>query len=185
MTPSPEGLAASVKTVKSRGLPPVERWDPPFMGDIDIRIARDGTWFHEGGEIRREGLVRLFSSILRKDGDDFHLVTPVEKVRIVVEDAPFVAVDVDGHGEGRAQVLRFVTNVGDEVSAGPEHPIRVETGADGEPAPYVVVRRNLEARMDRKTFYRLVDLGAHHDGWFGVWSDGVFFQVLPLDQLEG
>ncbi len=185
VTPTPDGIAASVKMAKTRGLPPVESWDPPFMGDIDIRITRNGTWIHEGGEIRREGLVRLFSSILRKDGAEYFLVTPVEKVRIVVEDAPFVAVDVDPEGQGADQILRFVTNVGDAVSAGPEHPIRVEIGADGAPAPYVVVRRNLEASIDRKTFYRLVDLGVHHAGWFGLWSGGVFFRILPSDQLEG
>lgn len=185
VTLTPDGIAASVKTAKSRGLPPVERWDPPFMGDIDIRITRDGTWIHEGGEIRREGLVRLFSSILRKDGEEFFLVTPVEKVRIMVEDAPFVAVDVEAEAQGEAQVLRFVTNVGDEVSAGPDHPIRVEMGEDGEPAPYVLVRRNLEALIDRKTFYRLVDLGAEHEGWFGFWSGGAFFRAMPSDQLKG
>ena len=149
-----------------------------------MEIKRDGTWFYLGTPVGRAALVRLFSTVLKKEDGKYFLVTPVEKVRIVVEDAPFVAVDVDGHGEGRAQVLRFVTNVGDEVSAGPEHPIRVETGADGEPAPYVVVRRNLEARMDRKTFYRLVDLGAHHDGWFGVWSGGTFFPIIPSDELD-
>ncbi len=149
-----------------------------------MRIARDGTWFYLGTPIGRFGLVRLFSSILRKDGDDYFLVTPVEKVGITVEDAPFVAVDFEAEGEGESQTLTFETHVGDFAAAGPDHPIRVVRDPEtGEPSPYVLVRANLEALIDRKSFYRLVDLGAHHDGWFGVWSGGQFFPVIPSGEL--
>src|SRR5258706_12846192 len=141
------GLASLQRDAAAgRGLPPVERWNPEHCGDIDIRIARDGTWFHLGTPIGRKELVRLFSTILRKDPDGYHLVTPVEKMRITVDDAPFVAVLLNVEGGREAQRLRFVTNVGDETIAGRENPIRVETNpATGEPAPYVHVRRGLEA----------------------------------------
>jgi hypothetical protein len=186
VTPSPEGLTASIQATKSKGPPPVHLWDPPFSGDIDIRIARNGTWFHEGSEIARVELVRLFASILKREGDRYFLVTPVEKVAITVDDAPFVAVDVEAEGAGRAQRLRFVTNVGDAVEAGPDHPIRVvRDPKTGEPSPYVMVRRGLEALIDRKSFYRLVDLGDHDDGWFGLWSGGDFFPVSPSAELDG
>ena len=186
VTPSAEGLAASVRATKTRGLPPVHLWNPPFCGDLDIRIARDGTWFYLGTPFGRPELVKLFSSILKKEGDRYFLVTPVEKVGIVVEDAPFVAVDFTVAGSGEDQVLTFQTQVGDLAAAGPDHPIRVERDTDtGEPSPYVLVRANLEALIDRKSFYRLVDLGCHHDGWFGVWSGGAFFPIIPSAELEG
>lgn len=186
--PSAEGIAASVRATKSKGLPPVHLWNPPFCGDLDMRIARDGTWFYLGTPIGRAPLVKLFSSILRKDGDKYFLVTPVEKVGITVDDAPFVATDFEIVGEGEAQVLTFTTHVGDTAVAGSDHPIRVERDTEtGEPSPYVLVRANLEALIDRKSFYRLVECGAHHmvDGqsWFGVWSDGAFFPIIPSDEL--
>ncbi|MYH58866.1 MAG: DUF1285 domain-containing protein, partial [Boseongicola sp. SB0675_bin_26] len=156
--------------------------------DLDMRIARDGTWFYLGTPIGRPELVRLFSTILRKDGDRYVLVTPVEKVGITVDDAPFVAVDFTVTGEGKAQTLTFVTNLGDEARAGSEHPIRVERDpATGEPSPYVHVRANLEALIDRKSFYRLVEIGAHHESdgasWFGLWSGGRFFPIIPSTEL--
>lgn len=186
--PSAEGIAASVRATKSKGLPPVHLWNPPFCGDLDMRIARDGTWFYLGTPIGRAPLVKLFSSILRKDGDNYFLVTPVEKVGITVDDAPFVATDFDVTGEGEDQVLTFTTHVGDTAVAGPYHPIRVERDAEtGEPSPYVLVRANLEALIDRKSFYRLVDCGAHHEvdgqSWFGVWSGGQFFPIIPSADL--
>jgi hypothetical protein len=149
-----------------------------------MRIARDGTWFYLGTPIGRAGLVKLFSSIIRKDGDDYFLVTPVEKVGITVDDAPFVALDFDAVGEGEHQTLRFETHVGDRFIAGAEHPIRVAYDKSGEPSPYVLVRRNLEALVDRKSFYRLVDLGVHRDGWFGIWSGGEFFPIIQSEALE-
>ncbi|GAA4227835.1 hypothetical protein GGQ68_004040 [Sagittula marina] len=186
VTPSADGIAASAQAAKKgRGLPPVDKWDPPFCGDLDMRIARDGTWFYLGTPIGRVGLVKLFSSILRKDGEDYFLVTPVEKVGITVEDAPFVAVDFTVEGKGEAQTIAFETHVGDFATAGPEHPIRVERDPEtGEPSPYVLVRRNLEALIDRKSFYRLVDIGAHHDDWFGLWSGGKFFPIIPSSDVE-
>lgn len=185
-TPSTaEKIATEVRAASPRGLPPVHLWNPPFLGDLDMRIARDGTWFYLGTPIARPELVRLFSTILRKDGDGYYLVTPVEKVGITVDDAPFVAVDFDAEGEGAEQVLVFETNVGDRVAAGPDHPIRVERDPEtGEPAPYILVRADLEALIDRKSFYRLVEIGAQHDGWFGLWSGGRFFPVAPSEEAE-
>jgi len=184
VTPSAESLAASARAAKKGGLPPVHLWNPPFCGDLDMRIARDGTWFYLGTPIGRMELVKLFSTILRRDGDDYFLVTPVEKVGITVDDAPFVAVDFNLHDE----VLVFETNVGDVVEAGPDAPIRVERDeVTGEPAPYVLVRANLEALIDRKSFYRLVEIGeeAEVDGvlWFGVRSKGAFFPIIPAAEL--
>lgn len=185
-TPSAEGIAASARAAKTakRGLPPVHLWNPPFSGDLDISIARDGTWFYLGSPIRRVELVRLFSGILRREGDAYFLVTPVEKVGITVDDAPFVVVDVAVSGDGGAQMLRFETNVGDQVTAGPDHPIRVTRDPEtGEPSPYVMVRAGLEALIDRKTFYRLVEIGQHHEGWFGLWSGGAFHRIIPENEL--
>jgi hypothetical protein len=175
----PLGLASFQRDAAAgRGLPPVEKWNPAHCGDIDIRIARDGTWFHQGTPIGRKELVRLFSTILRKDGADYVLVTPAEKMRITVEDAPFLAVLMAVEGSGADQALRFTTNVGDETIAGAENPIRVETDPDTEePAPYVHVRRGLEAKIARAVFYQLADLAVPKDGFLGVWSGGVFFPI--------
>jgi len=183
---SAESLAIAARAAKSeRGLPPVESWNPPFCGDLDMRIARDGTWFYLGTPIGRPELVRLFSTIIRRDGDDYFLVTPVEKVGITVDDAPFLAVDFETEGGD----LHFSTNVGDTVVAGPDHPIRVvRDDHTGEPSPYVLIRRNLEALIDRKSFYRLVDIGevVPFDGvdWFGITSSGQFFPIIPASELE-
>ncbi len=184
MTPSPDGLAASVKAAKTRGLPPVHLWNPPFCGDLDIHIAKDGSWTYLGSPINRFELVKLFSSILKKEEGKYYLVTPVEKVGITVEDAPFVAVDVDASGEGQTQMLTFTTHVGDTAIAGPDHPIRIVIDSETEePSPYVLVRNNLEARIDRKSFYRLVDIATHKDDWFGVWSSGQFFPLIRSEDL--
>ncbi|OYX35288.1 MAG: hypothetical protein B7Y99_04015 [Caulobacterales bacterium 32-69-10] len=169
------GLIAAAQTVRpERGLPPVHLWNPAHCGRIDIVIRRDGVWMHEGSPIGRPALVRLFSTVLRKDPDGFHLVTPVEKLAIAVEDAPFLAVRVDRDG----QALRFTTNVGDTVEAGPDNPIRVETDpASGEPAPYVHVRRGLEARLTRPVFYELVEMAELRADRFGVASNGAWFDL--------
>ncbi|MFK5996787.1 MAG: DUF1285 domain-containing protein [Rhodobacterales bacterium] len=187
--PSADGIAQAAKAATKKGPPPVHLWNPPFCGDLDMRIARDGTWFYLGTPIGRMPLVKLFSSIIRKDGDDYFLVTPVEKVGITVDDAPFVAVDFDVTGRGDMQEISFTTQVDDTVTAGPDHPIRVVRDPEtGEPSPYVLIRANLEALIDRKSFYRLVDIGTHseHDGqsWFGVWSGGVFFPIIPSAELD-
>ena len=165
---------------KARGLPPVHLWNPAHCGEIDIVIRRDGSWFHEGTPIGREALVRLFSTVLRRDPDGFHLVTPVEKLRITVEDAPFVAVRVDREGAA----LRFTTNVGDVVEAGPDNALRVETDPDsGEPAPYLHVRRGLEARLARPVFYELAEMARPRDTaegpQYGVESNGAWFAIAP------
>ncbi|SEL09841.1 hypothetical protein SAMN05216214_10839 [Atopomonas hussainii] len=179
-------LLAQIPKGEKKGLPPVHLWNPPFCGDIDMRIARDGTWFYLGTPIGRKPMVRLFSTVLRHDDDGcFYLVTPVEKVRITVDDAPFVAVELTASGEGEAQVLTFRTNVDDETVAGPEHPLRVELDpATQEPAPYVHVRANLDALIARSVFYQLVELAVPQeiDGqpWLGVWSSGVFYPIGPV-----
>ena len=190
MIPNAESIAASARAAaKGRGIPPVHLWNPPHCGDLDIRISRDGTWFYMGTPIGRPELVRLFSTILRKDGDSYVLVTPVEKVGITVEDAPFVAVDFELEGSGQAQTLTFTTNVADTVKAGPDAPIRIERDPKtGEPSPYVRIRANLDALIDRKSFYRLVDIGTSeiYEGkdWFGVWSGGQFFPIIPSAELS-
>ncbi len=190
MIPNAESIAASARAAtKGRGIPPVHLWNPPHCGDLDIRISRDGTWFYMGTPIGRPELVRLFSTILRKDGDSYVLVTPVEKVGITVDDAPFVAVDFEVEGSGQAQALTFTTNVADTVKAGPDAPIRIERDPKtGEPSPYVRIRANLDALIDRKSFYRLVDIGTSeiYEGkdWFGVWSGGQFFPIIPSAELS-
>ncbi|HEV2531167.1 DUF1285 domain-containing protein [Phenylobacterium sp.] len=181
-----EGVAQAAQSLKrgqapGRGLPPVHLWNPAHSGEIDIVIARDGSWRHEGARIGREAMVRLFSTILRKDDDGIWLVTPVEKLKITVEDAPFVAVRVDQiAGEG-GPVLRFTTNVGDEVEASADNPIRVETDATGAPRPYVHVRRGLEALIGRPVFYELVAMADARDGRLGVASHGAWFDLGPAE----
>jgi hypothetical protein len=188
--PSAESVMASASAATGKGArpAPVHLWNPPFCGDLDMRIARDGTWFYQGTPIGRAPLVRLFANILKREGDAYFLVTPVEKVGLQVEDVPFVAVDFDVQGDGPAQDVTFVTNIGDRATAGPDHPLRVVRDAEtGEPSPYVMVRAGLEARIDRKSFYRLVDLchDETHDGalWFGLRSGGTFFPVIPSADL--
>ena len=188
-TPDPDSLIAAAKAAEKEGkLPPVHLWDPPFCGDLDIEIRRDGTWFYEGTPIGRKRLVRLFSTILKREGERYFLVTPVEKVGLRVEDAPFVAVDLEAAGAGAEQVVSFTTNVGDRVIAGEDHAIRVVRDASGEPSPYIHVRAGLEALIDRKSFYRLVDLGEAYGvagtEWFGVWSSGTFFPIIPVAELQ-
>lgn len=178
--PGLDGVIAAAKQAPGRGLPPVHLWNPSHCGDIDIFIRKDGVWFHEGTPIGREALVRLFSTVLRKDPDGFHLVTPVEKMRITVEDAPFVATRVDREGEA----LKFLTNVGDVVEAGPENGIRVEMDPEtGEPRPYLHVRRGLEALITRPVFYELVEMAEEHETeqgpQLGVASNGAWFPVGP------
>lgn len=188
-SPSADSLASAAKSAGAKGLPPVHLWNPEFCGDLDIRIAKDGTWFYLGTPIGRPALVKLFSGILKLEDGKYYLVTPVEKVGITVDDAPFVAVDYRLAGEGDAQAITFVTQVGDEVTASADTPIRVATDPEtGEPSPYVMVRRGLEARIDRKSFYRLADIGTHQDvggvSMFGVRSNGVFFPLIASADLD-
>ena len=167
---------------RAKGPPPVHLWHPAHCGDIDIVIRRDGLWMHEGTPIGREALVRLFSTVLRLDPDGYHLVTPAEKLRITVEDAPFLAVRVDRESD----TLRFTTNVGDVVEAGPEHGLRVESDPEtGEPAPYLHVRRGLEARLTRPVFYELAEMAEPRDTdlgrVFGVGSNGAWWPMAPAE----
>ena len=173
------GLADIARLADERKLPPVEQWDPSHCGDSAMRIARDGTWYHEGSPIGRPAMVRLFSTILRREPDGrFVLVTPVEKLDILVEDAPFVAVEVKSEGSGRERALAFRLNTGDLVIAGPDHPLRLEDHDDG-PHPYLRVRPGLEARLARPVYYELAELALEEGAEpAGLWSKGVFF---PLD----
>lgn len=180
-----EVLAAIAPDGIDGPLPPVHLWTPERSADIQMEIRADGSWWHEGSRIKRERLVKLFSRILRKDPDgQIYLVTPYEKVIVLVEDAPFIAVRVDRFGEpGRAQGLAFTTNLGDVVLAGGEHPIRVETDPETlEPSPYVLVRDGLEAKLSRPVFYELAEMAEAYEGsaeQLGVWSQEQFFELGP------
>jgi hypothetical protein len=173
---------------RQKPLPPVELWRPPFCGDIDMRIARDGAWFYQGTLIGRPALVRLFSTILRKDPERYVLVTPVERVGITVEDAPFVAVEMDVMGESSTQVLRFRTNVDDWVKVDAAHPLRFEPAEADGIKPYVLVRGGLWAVVKRALWLDLVALGEirEHDGLqrFGVVSSEAFFPLAKADEIN-
>src|SRR5262245_39033551 len=189
--PAPDvlrGLAElQAEAAHTRKLPPIEKWNPPHCGAIDMRIATDGTWYYLGTPIGRPALVRLFSTILRREPDgEYVLVTPVEKVGLKVEDVPFIAVRVDAEGKGHDQRLRFLTNVGDEVIAGPEHHLRVTYRGENEPQPYLHVRGRLEARLSRAVFYELVAMAEERVGSdgrreLGVWSSGSYFSLGSPD----
>jgi len=174
---------------KPRGLPPVERWNPPFCGDLDMRIASDGTWFYLGTPIGRPALVRLFSSVLWREGPDYFLVTPVEKVGIKVEDAPFQAVEMAIEGNGVDRSIAFRTQVDDLVTVGPEHPIRFERSQGDGVKPYVHVRRELWARVTRALTYDLLALGEVREvdgvAQFGVAVAGAFYIAAPASEIEG
>lgn len=172
--------------IRQRGPAPVERWNPALCGDMDMRIARNGDWYHQGERIAREALVRLFASILRRDADgEYYLVTPVEKWRIRVDDVPFVTGLLDVSGSGREQQLTFTTNVGDRIVAGSEHPLDVHYTTDGEPSPYLLVRGGLRALLSRALFIELAGLAEpfEEDGrsMLAVWSDGCRFTLGPAE----
>ncbi len=189
---SAAGLAALIERAGAtgKGLPPVDKWNPPFCGDIDMEIRRDGTWFYMGTPIGRMPLVKLFASVLRKDEDGkTYLVTPVEKVGIKVEDAHFLAVEMDARMENGDQVLTFRTQTGDLVEAGPDHPLRFVTapGNDGV-KPYLHVRGRLEALLARPVMYELVGLGEEMEIggrlMYAVKSKGEVFPIMPADELS-
>jgi uncharacterized protein len=171
------------------GLGPPPSWNPPDCGDIDMRIAADGTWFYCGSPIGRAPLVQLFASVLRREGERYVLVTPVEKVGIKVDDAPFLAVEMLLESEAEQPRLKFSTNVGDVVKVDSEHPLRFEHGASEGLKPYVRVRGDLWALVKRALFYDLVDLGrierVVNEDWFGVRSCGLFFPMCPASEIEG
>ena len=179
--------AAELEDRTDRPLPPVASWNPPFRGEIDLVIRRDGVWVHEGTPIARARLVRLFSTVLRREGDRYFLVTPAEKLGVRVEDAPFLAVIARREGEGADQTFVFTTNVGDRVAAGPDHPIAFRC-REGEWAPYIEVRDGLEALIARAPYYDLVAAGETREidgeAWFGVSSGGAFFPFRPAREIS-
>lgn len=184
------GLSEATAAIRSKkGLPPVDKWNPDFCGDIDMRIGSDGVWYYLNSPIGRKPLMRLFSTLLRKDEDGkTYLITPVEKVGIIVDDAHFLAIAMAVEGEGEAQVLHFVTNVDDEVTVDADHPLRFvrQEGTDGL-KPYISVRGRLEALVARAIFYDLVEYGVTREidgvAWFGVWSSGQFFPMAPAAEI--
>src|ERR1700716_3517888 len=190
-----DAITGAARAAAQKGPPPVHLWNPPFCGDLDMRIASDGTWFYLKTPIGRASLVKLFASVLKREGDKYFLVTPVEKCGIVVDDAPFLAVELkveqgdDGQGE-RAQVLHSRTNVDDWVACGRDHALRFEPErATGGLKPYLHVRRDLWAKVTRALFYDLVELGEERDiggrRMFGIASAGEFFAMAPADSLKG
>lgn len=184
-----EGIADAARQQGRRGPPPVHLWNPPFCGDLDMRIASDGTWFYLKTPIGRPALVRLFASVLKREGGKFFLVTPVEKVGIVVDDAPFLAVEMRAEESPVGRNLHFRTNVDDWVACGPGHALRFEMeGKTGGLKPYLHVRRDLWAKVTRALFYDLVALGEERDQdgqrMFGVASGGEFFAMAPADALR-
>lgn len=185
---STESLLSSLSQVDTgKSLPPVDKWHPDRIYKIDIRIAHDGSWYHEGDRIKRPQLVKLFASILRKDPDKkTYLVTPVEQAEIDVEDAHFQMLDFDCVGEGESQQLVFVNNVGDRTVADSEHEIFMQVSpVTGEQNPYLEVRHGLTGRIVRAAYYRLVDIAIEKniegEDWFGVWSSGTFFKLGRVD----
>jgi hypothetical protein len=191
-TPAPEGALQGLGEAgagRLRGVGPAPSWNPPDCGDIDMRIAADGTWFYCGSPIGRAPLVQLFASVMRREGERYVLVTPVEKVGIKVDDAPFLAVEMRMNAEPTGLCLRFRTNVEDLVTVDSEHPLRFERGASDGLKPYVRVRDGLWALIKRALFYDLVDLGrverVVNEDWFGVRSCGLFFPMCPASEIEG
>jgi len=184
-----DSIAGEARKVAKKGPPPVHLWNPPFCGDLDMRIATDGTWFYLKTPIGRPALVKLFASVLKREGDKYFLVTPVEKCGIAVDDAPFLAVELKSEEGPRGRVLHFRTNVDDWVACGADHALRFESeAATGGLKPYLHVRQNLWAKVTRALFYDLVALGEEReiDGrrMFGVASDGEFFIMAQADSLK-
>jgi hypothetical protein len=184
-----DGIAGAAKRAAKKGPPPVHLWNPPFCGDLDMRIAADGTWFYLKTPIGRPALVKLFASVLKREDGKYFLVTPVEKVGITVDDAPFLAVEMAVGEEEAGRVLRFRTNVDDWVVCGPENPLRFEREPDkGGLKPYLHVRRDLWAKVTRALFYDLVELGEEREiegrRMFGVASGGAFFAMAPVEELK-
>ena len=186
-----EGLTTAATQAtggKVRGVPPVHLWNPPFCGDLDMRIASDGTWYYLGSPIGRVALVRLFSTILKREDGKHFLVTPVEKVGITVDDAPFLAVEMEKLADEGGPRLRFRTNVDDWVDCDADHRLRFEVAADGGLMPYLHVRGDLWAKVTRALYYDLVDIGEERvvDGkpMFGIASAGAFFAMADAEQMR-
>jgi hypothetical protein len=184
-----DGLVNNARGATQKGPPPVHLWNPPFCGDLDMRIGSDGTWYYLKTPIGRPALVKLFASVLKREGDKYFLVTPVEKCGLTVDDAPFMAVEMQSEGSDGGRVLNFRTNVDDWVACGPEHALRFESEPDtGGLKPYLHVRRDLWAKVTRALFYDLVELGEERDvdgeAMFGVVSGGAFFAMAPAESLR-
>jgi hypothetical protein len=184
-----EAITGALARSAGKGPPPVERWNPPFCGDLDMRIAADGTWFYLKTPIGRAALVKLFASVLKREGDNYFLVTPVEKCGITVDDAPFLAVELSIEDGAAGRVLHFRTNVDDWVACGPDHALRFEPEpGTGGLKPYLHVRRDLWAKVTRALFFDLVEIGEEREvdgrAMFGVASMGAFFPMAPADQVR-
>jgi hypothetical protein len=184
-----EAITGALARSGAKGPPPVELWNPPFCGDLDMRISTDGTWFYLKTPIGRPALVKLFASVLKREGDSYFLVTPVEKCGITVDDAPFLAVELKVENGADGRTLHFRTNVDDWVTCGPQHALRFEpeTGTGGL-KPYLHVRRDLWAKVTRALFFDLVEIGEERDvegkAMFGVSSMGMFFPMAPAEQVR-
>jgi hypothetical protein len=184
-----ESITGAIASAGAKGPAPVERWNPPFCGDLDMRIGADGTWFYLKTPIGRHALVKLFASVLKREGDKYYLVTPVEKCGITVDDAPFLAVELKVEEQRSGRVLNFRTNVDDWVACGPQHALRFEPEPDtGGLKPYLHVRRDLWAKVTRSLFFDLVELGEEREvegrAMFGVVSMGAFFPMAPAQQVR-
>lgn len=183
-------LSTSVQKYVEESKPaPVELWDPPYCGELDIRIARNGKWYYNESPIERQRLVKLFSNILKKEQSDYYLVTPVEKIKIQVDDVPFLVVDLEVNVVRNSQEISFKTSTNDKFSLSPVNSLRVLFNENTqEPSPYVTVRKNLEGLLDRKTFYRLIEKSEYnlHNGvdWLGVWSSNTFFPILEKHKIN-
>jgi uncharacterized protein len=187
--PGLEAITGALARSGAKGPPPVERWNPPFCGDLDMRIAGDGTWFYLKTPIGRPALVKLFASVLKREGDSYFLVTPVEKCGITVDDAPFLAVEMNVEDGADGRLLRFRTNVDDWVTCGPQHGLRFEPEiGTGGLKPYLHVRRDLWAKVTRALFFDLVEIGEEREvsgrAMFGVSSMGTFFPMAPAEQVR-
>jgi hypothetical protein len=184
-----DAIVGAATQAARKGAPPVHLWNPPFCGNLDMRIASDGTWFYMKTPIGRPALVRLFASVLKREGDEYFLVTPVEKCGITVDDAPFLAVELKVEDAGPNRTLNFRTNVEDWVACGADHALRFEPEPrTGGLKPYLHVRRDLWAKVTRALFYDLVELGEERDvdgqRMFGIASAGVFFPMAAADSLK-
>ena len=167
----------------------IKKWNPKYCGDIDMRIASDGTWFYCGSPISRKKLVKLFSSILINENNKYFLITPVEKVGIIVDDAPFIANDFEKITENNKSYLVFFTNIDETIVLSKKNPFRISINdKTQEPSPYIMVRKNIEAKIDRKSFYRLLDLAEYSlvkdQEWLGIYSDSTFFPIISKEKLN-
>ena len=171
-------IFAELSKLDEDTFPPVENWDPPLCENVHMKIDRNGKWFFMDSVISRERMVKLFSRVLRLDGEEYFLVTPVEKIKIEVEDKPFTIVDFEFSGEGNEQIITFRTNTDEIFEVNSDHPIRVATlGVNDEPSPYALVRKNLEGLISRNVYYKLIDMAEEVNGFYGIYSSGNFFRL--------